>query len=186
MGVWARNSKFSGFHCRVSEKKIGEINLFHLENIYLCCLAFLKNAMPVPTGDGKIVCECYEVISLQKVSSNGCAWKKCWSGYTITYVKGWRKIKKPSCWRDLSNKKIEDLFWNYFLMNFRWNWVSSGEASSGNSLVQSLLGGKISTQLTAAWDLSHQRVIDWWGGGGNSVESVNIGDVSMLGWNLMT
>ena len=35
MGVWARNSKFSGFHCRVSEKKIGEINLFHLENIYL-------------------------------------------------------------------------------------------------------------------------------------------------------
>ena len=36
MGVWARNSKFSGFHCRVSEKKIGEINLFLLENIYLC------------------------------------------------------------------------------------------------------------------------------------------------------
>ena len=35
-GVWARNSNFLGFHCRMSEKNFGEINLFHLENIYLC------------------------------------------------------------------------------------------------------------------------------------------------------
>ena len=35
-GVWARNSNFLGLYCRVSEIKIGEINLFHLENIYLC------------------------------------------------------------------------------------------------------------------------------------------------------
>ena len=34
-GVWARNSNFLGLHCRVSEKKNWEINLFHLENIYL-------------------------------------------------------------------------------------------------------------------------------------------------------
>ena len=39
MGVRAKNSDI-GFRCRVSKKKFGEINLFHLENIYLCIFCF--------------------------------------------------------------------------------------------------------------------------------------------------
>ena len=67
-GVWARKSNFLVFRCRVSEKKIGEINQFHLENIILKLfwLAFYQHlSKDTFSHSGERTQACFRKLSLE-------------------------------------------------------------------------------------------------------------------------